>query len=699
MSGHRWIHLLLIALALPATGCEVTGGKAALWNPFARADKNDGMDAEPLPKFVRRTSDDDTDKTERPTVPIAESRVEALLADGQRALQENRIPDAQRAYGEVLQFLPDNATAHHGMAMAADLTEQWAEAENHYRQALRSRPQDANLLCDIGYSYLLQNRYSEASSYLSQAIQIEPNHENAHTNLAMLDLRQGNPEAARQRLVQRFGNTAKATQILAALEAQTSIKAATGLVASAQDIPANATFDEIRELAHREKVAAEQRRAAQTMPAAFNEESQTLNRLSASGVGPGNVGPGNVGPGNVAPGHVSPAIHQQEFQHGPPASSTSAPAWNAQAFAGSGAAAPPAGQSGVPGTSGNVPGYAPQVPVGLNPNPNRGFANAGASDAFNGTSTPGTPSYSNPAVKPEFAGANQPAFNGNNIPASPATNMPGSGGMIPVRPSGAFQPPAQGVSYGQPMGFGHAPVETASYQNQGGGPPVGNAGYRYGAGSPQNNWQTQQNQNQNAGQNLSNLQLEGLNAGPGALFPIGQYPNSSGNGMNPSPQGSLNSQEPAANPYAAAQYPGGQPPMSGARSNVGPQDGTVQMGNVSAPGSNSVINGAMYGQPVSTLPSQEWMMQQQQQIQQLQQQQPRNGSSGYSYPGSNGSDSQGSQFGNSSSTTAPRPGVQPQPTNPLASYENQLRQLDNQYNSTLQQMDRNATANVPRAQY
>ncbi len=694
MSGHRWIHLFLIALALPSTGCEVTGGKPALWNPFARADKNDGMDAEPLPKFVRRTSDDDTDKTERPTVPIAESRVEALLADGQRALQENRIPEAQRAYSEVLQFLPDNATAHHGMAMAADLTEQWAEAENHYRQALRSRPRDANLLCDIGYSYLLQNRYSEASSYLTQAIQIEPNHENAHTNLAMLDLRQGNHEAGRQRIVQRFGNTAKATQILAALEAQTSAKIGAGLVASAPEIPANATFDEVRELARREKVAAEQRRAAQTMPAAFNAESQALNRLSTSEVGPGNAGPGNAGPGNV-----SAAIHEQEFQQAPLAGPVSAPAGNAQTSAGSGATAPSASQFGVSGTAGNVPGYAPQGPGGVNPDPNQGFVNSVAANAFNGSSTPGMSSYPNPAANPEFAGANQPAFNGNNIPMSPATNMPGSGGVISVRPSGAFQPPAQGVSYGQPMGFGQVPVETAGYQHQSAGPPVGNADYRYGAGSPQNNWQGQQNPNQQAGQNLSNLQLEGLNAGPGSLFPIGQNPNSSGSGMNPSPQGSMNSQMTPANPYASGQYPGGQPPMAGARSNVGPQDGTVRMENVSAPGSNSVINGAMYGQPVSTLPSQEWMMQQQQQIQQLQQQQPRNGSSGYSYPGSNGSAPQGSQFGNSSSTTAPRPGVQPQPTNPLATYENQLRQLDNQYNSTLQQMDRNATANVPRAQY
>ena len=146
------------------------------------------------------------------------------------------------------------------------------------------------------------------------------------------------------------------------------------------------------------------------------------------------------------------------------------------------------------------------------------------------------------------------------------------------------------------------------------------------------------------------------------------------------------------------QFQYGQPPMTGVYNAVGPQNGTVNMGNVSAPGTNSVINGAMYGQPVSTLPSQEWMMQQQQQIQQLQQK------SGYSaggtgYSGTSGNEGFNSSFGNNSATTAPRPGVQAPPVNPLASYENQLRQLDNQYNSTLQQMDRNATTSVPRPQY
>ena len=139
------------------------------------------------------------------------------------------------------------------------------------------------------------------------------------------------------------------------------------------------------------------------------------------------------------------------------------------------------------------------------------------------------------------------------------------------------------------------------------------------------------------------------------------------------------------------------------------------MGNIASPGSNSIINGAMYGQPISTLPSQEWMMQQQQQIQQLRSepQKPSQNGEGYSdqttsrtgndqaylNPQNAGNNSTNNQSSNTGTMTGTRPGVQSPTGNPLAAYENQLRQLDDQYNSTLQQLDRNPAAVVPRAQY
>jgi len=637
MSGRRWIFTLLAAVPISATGCQVDGGATRMWNPFARAGTTDVMDDGLLPKFVRRATVDEKGKEEQIEVPIAESRLKALLEEGQRALQENRMTEARQAYDEVLQLDPEEPTAHHGLAMVADLTEQWAEADDHYRQALRSRPRDANLLCDIGYSYLLQNRYSEASSYLSQAIQINPNHENAHTNLALLDIRQGNREAARQRLMQRYGNSATVTQILTALELQTTSKTATGLAATAPSIPENASFQEIRELANRERIVAEQRRAALNIPVDQNVTIRPVSPASHTNV-PAQFAAADLQgtgrqPVQFIGTKIDPAVAGTQAVAGNP-SGIGAPENYAL---NTGAPMP----STVPPQYSGTLGIASQAnPLVDNPHVQSASANSGTmAGSWNPDSMPpqnAMPQY--PIANLQYptisgranSGSQRPVsandttpLSANTTPLSANTN-PGSGGLIAVRPSGAFQPPDPGVSYGQPFGFG---------------------------------------------QNNAQVQLDGLNAGPGSLFPVGQ--------------------------------------------GAGYQNGTLRMENVSPPGSNAVINGAMYGQPVSTLPAQEWMMQQQQKIQQLNshQQPPDQNGRGYSDQGySNrqysGNNPTGSKFGmpnestaTAGNTTAPRPGNPAPPVNPLAAYENQLRQLDNQYNNTLQQLDHNASATVPRARY
>jgi len=626
-----------------------------MWNPFARVDKKNGIDDEELPKFVRRVNDNDVES--KPTdSPIAESRVEALLADGQRGLQENRIPEARQAYREVLKFLPDDPTAHHGMAMAADLTENWAEAEDHYRQALRIRPRDANLLCDIGYSYLLQNRYSEAASYLSQATQINPDHENAHANLALLDVRQGNRDAARARLTKRYGDPARVTQILASLDSTPASRSpasrapisqtpATVLTASASEIPANASFEEIREILNRERIAGEQRRGAINIPADYNPAIHSVIATNSQNAA--------VQYGNPAPG----LAQQPGLFGGPDVHSMTTATLPAVSY-GTGNPAPGSYQAET----------GPQMPASV---PARSSDQPMITPRLNPLAT--LPQYTaNPGL-PNPNGNQQPAIVDNSIRAG-LTPPASSGGVVAVRPSGQFQPPTQNVSYGQPIGFGPPAANMPGQQNM--------AGQQMMPGQqnipvPTNSMPGQHYPNGNQyNANAPNVQLEGLNVGPGSLFPLGQ---------------------------------GGMP-----------QEGQLRMANVASPGSNSVINGAMYGQPVSTLPSQEWMMQQQQQIQQLQSQSPSLSQNapgyaeqnytnqGYSSPQYGANVLQGIPHGTASvngvpgannGTTAPRPGNQLQPVNPLSSYENQLRQLDNQYNNTLQQLDRSSNAAVPRAQY
>lgn len=216
------------------------------------------------------------------------------------------------------------------------------------------------------------------------------------------------------------------------------------------------------------------------------------------------------------------------------------------------------------------------------------------------------------------------AQNSAMIPgAGPApANQPSA--LIPIHSTGAYSQSAAPVSYGG-QGFQAAP-------NMGGSMPNGHSG---------------------------GLRLEGLNVGPGSLFPVGT-------GSQPGPNA-----------------PSG-PPMSGAPANYGnapnqsqgmmapgaAQNGMgVNMGNVTSPGSSSMLNGSMYATPASVLPAQEWMNQ-------------MNAAKAAAAV-------QGSGAGNNApGVSAPWPAARPAAPTGLDAYDRQRQQLDQQYNNTLQQMNR-----------
>ena len=685
MSGYRWSSLLLLSYMLLLTGCQSSESSRFTWNPFRKtADKattDKGDSPVDLPKFASRKSDTQGESGKQ--TPMAEEQVDRLLADGQTALQEERFDDARLAYNEVLSSSPDNATAHHGLAMAADLTEQWADAEYHYRQALRIRPRDANLLCDIGYSYLLQNRYAEAARYLNHAIEVNPQHESAQMNLALLDLRQGNRQAAESRVISKFGSGAQAMQIMAQLESQTTAVTAAFKTDPALSIPANATFEQVQELARRERLEAERRRASQgtsresagQLPNSMSQQPmmpQVQNQpmygtdvqvvSNRNGMPIGSSYDANTGLPISIPGARHAELAAQaagQMQDGQIANNrfVDGPLMDAR-------------PSGVgPGPSNADPGGASNTgfnnPQGIPNSSNWGLGNNGTVPASGVTMTQelthsGAVSGGAPMMSPPPQ--NWPGMSASNgLPATGPLNTsmnsssvaaPQPAGLnslptrvVPIHSSGAFQAPQTGsVSYGQPMGF-NTPAAMASYQVP--APSVS------GAAAPA------------AHSGVPPVYLEGLNAGPGAIFPVsGSTP--------PVPQGSL-----PANLQAAA--PG------------------LNMNNISSPGTNSMVNGAMYEQPGSALPSQDRANQQQQELraQQLQSQQwlerQSMGRQPVNAPPQNSATwGTGSYGANPGSVPASRP-----PANPLEAYEKQRQQLDSEYNRTLQQLDRHNPSAMP----
>ena len=685
MSGYRWSSLLPFSLIVLLTGCQSSESSRFAWNPFQKSAEKASAEksgsAQELPNFSSRKSESQEESVRQ--APMAEEQVDRLLADGQLALQEERLEEACIAYNEVLRSSPDNATAHHGLAMAADLSEQWADAEYHYRQALRIRPRDANLLCDIGYSYLLQNRYAEAARYLNHAIEVNPQHESAQMNLALLDLRQGNRQTAESRVISRFGSGAQGRQIMAQLEGQTTAVTAAFKTDAATSIPSNATFEQVQELARQERLEAERRRAGQGMhqepasqPAGQMQQQPMMPQVqhqpmtgsdlqvvsNRNGLPNGSAYDANTGLPRSIPGarHAELAARSGgQFQGGQTLSneSTSGPmldAWQ------SGGGTPPTGTSAY---GGELPGHGNSQ--GL-PHPgtyapgNNGIRSTLGVSMSNELLNTGAANGNAPVMKPTSPNspvngmpilnnihgnaASSGTMNSNPVAApQPLGFNPPPAKVVPIHSSGTFQAPQNGsVSYGQPMGF-NAPTAAAAFQ----APPAsanGASAQVNSSGSPA-------------------VYVEGLNAGPGAIFPVS-----------------------------------GQSPAGGAFANPAERTANLNMNNISSPGTNSMVNGAMYQQPESALPSQDWANQQQQQLrsQQLQsqrwQEQQSMGRQPVTMPPQN-SPSWGT--GSSGGPPGSWPGPRPTLVNPLEAYEKQRQQLDSEYNRTLQQLDRQSPSAVP----
>jgi len=120
------------------------------------------------------------------------------VSEWYRDKSPERLRAARTHFEKALALAPQSSSAHHGIAIVADLEQNFAEAERHYQQALIQKPDDSNILGDIGYSYLLQNRLSESEQYSLRAVQANSTNTNAIKHLGDAYARQGKTELARE---------------------------------------------------------------------------------------------------------------------------------------------------------------------------------------------------------------------------------------------------------------------------------------------------------------------------------------------------------------------------------------------------------------------------------------------------------------------------------------------------------------------
>ncbi|MDG2129214.1 MAG: hypothetical protein P8K08_14545 [Fuerstiella sp.] len=274
----------LICLAV-FSGCQSIDSSLFPWQTanqtkYKTAEELAAMN-NPQPVAARTEGEQDIQQTVMATAssqPVSTGRVQQLVQSGQAALRDGQSPAhlerARQDFQQALSLDAGNTDAHHGIAIVADLEDEWSVAEYHYKQALRQQPQDPGILNDLGYSYLLQNRYDESSQYLRQALHVAPQHEHAHINLALLALKRGDRRAAESQLAEIYTADDVNTTI-ARLEQDLQPKDANAIQVDVSQ-PLNVSFEETKRLMAEERVRSQRARQERA-----NQEQQ---RLAAGGL-------------------------------------------------------------------------------------------------------------------------------------------------------------------------------------------------------------------------------------------------------------------------------------------------------------------------------------------------------------------------------------------------------------------------------
>lgn len=141
------------------------------------------------------------------------ARIEAVEAEAERAKEAGDNASALHAYRRLLVLDPGHADAHHHLAVAADLEQDFRVAEQHYRAALEREPRNPHLHTSLGWSLFLQHRDGEAVGELRRALELDPEHATALYNMGWLAAHRGDEVEALE-YFRRGGTEAQAQALL-----------------------------------------------------------------------------------------------------------------------------------------------------------------------------------------------------------------------------------------------------------------------------------------------------------------------------------------------------------------------------------------------------------------------------------------------------------------------------------------------------
>lgn len=116
-----------------------------------------------------------------PTLP---SRATGLLASGMSHHSAGRLPEAEKAYREVLASEPQNPEALHLMGVLALQVNKPAQAVELIAQAIRQNPKSAVYFSNLGSALRRMGKLDESIAACREATRLDPDFADAYNNLA-----------------------------------------------------------------------------------------------------------------------------------------------------------------------------------------------------------------------------------------------------------------------------------------------------------------------------------------------------------------------------------------------------------------------------------------------------------------------------------------------------------------------------------
>jgi tetratricopeptide (TPR) repeat protein len=129
--------------------------------------------------------------SEDSTAATAQSDFRRIYEQGEQALSENRLADAEKAFRQVLAMNPQDAGAHANLGVIAMRRKQWAVALQELKQSERLAPDVAGVRLNIGLTYYSEGDYEAAAAAFESVIRDDSSSTQAHYLLGMCDFFRG----------------------------------------------------------------------------------------------------------------------------------------------------------------------------------------------------------------------------------------------------------------------------------------------------------------------------------------------------------------------------------------------------------------------------------------------------------------------------------------------------------------------------